>query len=158
MWDLPGPGIEPMSRVLAGGFLTTVPPEKSQQFFLNANLLFLDEGIFPNDMQPKMWFHFPHESKTWAAAFKGLCFIYARPGLHKSNQWIRIYNSGPFLISQPHPTLMLMPQRYLSIYEIHCIQENPSPGNWKSWQSSFKMNKADFTIQCVNIIRLLITL
>ena len=29
MWDLPGPGIEPLSPVLAGGFLTTAPPEKS---------------------------------------------------------------------------------------------------------------------------------
>ena len=28
MWDLPGPGFEPMSPALAGGFLTTVPPEK----------------------------------------------------------------------------------------------------------------------------------
>ena len=29
MWDLPGPGIKPVSPALAGGFLTTVPPEKS---------------------------------------------------------------------------------------------------------------------------------
>ena len=29
MWDLPGPGIKPMSPALAGGFLTTVPPGKS---------------------------------------------------------------------------------------------------------------------------------
>ena len=29
MWDLPRPGIEPMSPALAGGFLTTVPPGKS---------------------------------------------------------------------------------------------------------------------------------
>ena len=29
MCDLPGPGIEPLSPVLAGGFLTTVPPGKS---------------------------------------------------------------------------------------------------------------------------------
>ena len=29
MWDLPGPGIEPVSPALAGGFLTTVPPGKS---------------------------------------------------------------------------------------------------------------------------------
>ena len=29
MWDLPGPGLEPVSPALAGGFLTTVPPEKS---------------------------------------------------------------------------------------------------------------------------------
>ena len=29
MWDLPRPGIEPVSPALAGGFLTTVPPGKS---------------------------------------------------------------------------------------------------------------------------------
>ena len=29
MWDLPGPGLEPMSPAFAGGFLTTVPPGKS---------------------------------------------------------------------------------------------------------------------------------
>ena len=28
MWDLPGPGHEPVSPALAGGFLTTGPPEK----------------------------------------------------------------------------------------------------------------------------------
>ena len=29
MWDLPGPGIGPVSPALAGGFLTTAPPGKS---------------------------------------------------------------------------------------------------------------------------------
>ena len=29
MWDLPGPGLEPMPPALAGGFLTTAPPGKS---------------------------------------------------------------------------------------------------------------------------------
>ena len=29
MWSLPGPGIEPMSPALAGGFLSTVASEKS---------------------------------------------------------------------------------------------------------------------------------
>ena len=29
MWDLPSPGLEPLSPALAGGFLSTVPPEKS---------------------------------------------------------------------------------------------------------------------------------
>ena len=29
MWDLPGPGLEPVSPALAGGFLTTEPPGKS---------------------------------------------------------------------------------------------------------------------------------
>ena len=28
MWDLPGPGLEPVSAALAGGFLTTAPPGK----------------------------------------------------------------------------------------------------------------------------------
>ena len=30
MWDLPRPGIEPVSPELAGGFLTTEPPGKSR--------------------------------------------------------------------------------------------------------------------------------
>ena len=32
MWDLPGPGLEPVSPALAGGFLTTVPPGEPQTF------------------------------------------------------------------------------------------------------------------------------
>ena len=28
MWDLPGPGVEPVTPALAGGFLTTAPPGK----------------------------------------------------------------------------------------------------------------------------------
>ena len=31
-WDLPGPGLEPVSPVFAGGFLTTVPPGKPLHF------------------------------------------------------------------------------------------------------------------------------
>ena len=30
MWDLPGPGLEPVSPALAGGFSATVPPGKPQ--------------------------------------------------------------------------------------------------------------------------------
>ena len=29
MWDLPGPGLEPVSLALAGGFSSTGPPGKS---------------------------------------------------------------------------------------------------------------------------------
>ena len=32
-WDLPGPGLEPVSPALAGGFLTTAPPGKSMNLF-----------------------------------------------------------------------------------------------------------------------------
>ena len=39
MWDLPGPGIEPVTPALAGGFLTTAPPGKSFPTFLNQQSL-----------------------------------------------------------------------------------------------------------------------
>ena len=32
MWDLPGPGLEPVSPALAGGFLTTAPAGKSHKW------------------------------------------------------------------------------------------------------------------------------
>ena len=34
MWDLPRPGLEPVSPALAGGFLTTAPRGKPQPIFL----------------------------------------------------------------------------------------------------------------------------
>ena len=34
MWDLPSPGLEPMSPALAGGFLTTSPPGEPTSSFL----------------------------------------------------------------------------------------------------------------------------
>ena len=34
MWDLPGPGLEPVSRALAGEFLTTAPLGKSLESVL----------------------------------------------------------------------------------------------------------------------------
>ena len=38
MWDLPRPGLEPMSPVLAGRFLTTAPPGKPQQKLFRSSL------------------------------------------------------------------------------------------------------------------------
>ena len=35
MWDLPGPGLKPVSPALPGGFLTTVPPGKPFLVFYN---------------------------------------------------------------------------------------------------------------------------
>ena len=44
MWDLPGPGLEPVSSALAGRFLTAAPPEKSQNLFF---LIYLtDNSLF----------------------------------------------------------------------------------------------------------------
>ena len=36
MWDLPRPGLEPVSPALAGRFLTTAPPGKPHVTLLNA--------------------------------------------------------------------------------------------------------------------------
>ena len=44
MWDLPAPGLEPMSPALAGRFLTTVPPGKSQKQSIFLKIHF--ESIF----------------------------------------------------------------------------------------------------------------
>ena len=38
MWDLPGPGLEPVSPALAGGFLTTAPPGKSMALLYGGKL------------------------------------------------------------------------------------------------------------------------
>ena len=42
MWDLPGPGIEPMSPALTGGFFTTEPPGKPYLSIVDKHL-----GCFP---------------------------------------------------------------------------------------------------------------
>ncbi|KAJ8797170.1 hypothetical protein J1605_017398 [Eschrichtius robustus] len=36
MWDLSGPGLEPVSPALAGRFLTTAPPGKYRELILNS--------------------------------------------------------------------------------------------------------------------------
>ena len=41
MWDLPGPGHEPVSPALAGGFLTTAPPGKPRTLSFKSTLLTL---------------------------------------------------------------------------------------------------------------------
>ena len=50
MWDLPGPGLEPVSPALAGGFLTTEPPGKPQKSFISrmwlAFLAYISVGQF----------------------------------------------------------------------------------------------------------------
>ena len=41
MWDLPRPGMEPVSPALAGGFLTTAPPGKSLKLIFEVFILLL---------------------------------------------------------------------------------------------------------------------
>ena len=42
IWDLPGPGLDPMSPALAGGFLTTGPPGKP---YMTVFELWFSQGI-----------------------------------------------------------------------------------------------------------------
>ena len=44
MWDLPGPGLEPVSPALAGGFLSTVPPGKPN-ILTNVNNAAMNIGV-----------------------------------------------------------------------------------------------------------------
>ena len=46
MWDLLGPGLEPVSPALAGGFLTTEPAGKPCFVFKINNTLFFDYYIY----------------------------------------------------------------------------------------------------------------
>ena len=43
MWDLPGPGIKPMSPALAGGFFTTEPPGKPTYHYNELLFLFIPQ-------------------------------------------------------------------------------------------------------------------
>ena len=47
MWDLPGPGLEPVSPALAGAFLTTVPPGKPDNlWFLKLIFFYIFIGVY----------------------------------------------------------------------------------------------------------------
>ena len=45
MWDLPRPGLEPVSPALAGGFLTTAAPGKSHLLILYSSLIWYIESF-----------------------------------------------------------------------------------------------------------------
>ena len=48
MWDLPRPGLEPVSPALAGRLSTTVPPGKPLIYFIHSVLyLFILYSVFP---------------------------------------------------------------------------------------------------------------
>ena len=59
MWDLPGPGLKPMSPALAGRFLSTAPPGKSLVFYFKALIKFLqlsfcfDQRLLRKDARTK---------------------------------------------------------------------------------------------------------
>ena len=52
VWDLPGPGLKPVSPALAGGFLTTVPPGKPQVSVILNRKLFLKPEVHLSILGP----------------------------------------------------------------------------------------------------------
>ena len=48
MWDLPRPGLEPVSPALAGRFLTTAPPGKSLKIYFKRRTKKLPEDLSPH--------------------------------------------------------------------------------------------------------------
>ena len=83
MWNLPGPGIEPVSPALAGGFFTTVPPRKSSTFLFNLTEI---GKLFSRAAIP---FYIPSRNH-WEFLF--LCILtnicYCLPFWLQSFQWV----------------------------------------------------------------------
>ena len=55
MWDLPGPGIEPMSPALAGGFSATAPPGKSPEMSFDGGVEVIMEQFQANEDAKEVW-------------------------------------------------------------------------------------------------------
>ena len=59
MWDLPGPGLEPVSPALAGGFSTTAPPGESQIKLSCSTIFFLVFQFIMGNQLPQYPVHSP---------------------------------------------------------------------------------------------------
>ena len=98
MWDLPGPGLKPVSPALAGTFSTTAPPGKPWKTFLNFFFFFfftMHEGLSvlsfdfvnytPLDISGG-WHSSIHKAVLWPSPQKLppqlLCSWWARPTVH----------------------------------------------------------------------------
>ena len=56
MWDLPRPGLEPVSPALTGGFLTTAPPGKpSTLFCIHTLVQLLQETVWHDLVKLQKW-------------------------------------------------------------------------------------------------------
>ena len=70
MWDLPGPGLEPVPPALAGGFLTTAPPGKPGELLLLAELLSLGSPLGHPALLPS-WLEQSRETSTDLLPMRG---------------------------------------------------------------------------------------
>ena len=92
MWDLPRPGLEPVSPALAGGFLTAAaPPGKSQQ----ADSFFF--FFFKEDVESRSLLIYLFLLCCVFVSVRGLSLVVAS-GDHSSLQCAGLSLSGPLLL------------------------------------------------------------
>ena len=99
MWDVPGPGLEPVPPALAGRFLTTGPPERSPKlpkFYVSINVK-IYEGHLAFDIR-KSLFNFKVDYQCYyfhCNYYSVLCFsrsiVYQIQRTSEKNSQRRIY-------------------------------------------------------------------
>ena len=80
MWDLPGPGLQPVSPALAGGFLTTVPPGKPHaEYFNQCEKQRLESRV---GEEPLKFFRIPeiHVLERWHTLSHCVCLLFPPQG------------------------------------------------------------------------------
>ena len=125
MWDLPGPGLEPESPALAGGFLTTAPPRK---FPLPTSLTHPEDTTAMVD-SPRVCRSLP--SPVPAFLYLGLFFGCGRelsPTRQAEVMRVKSFSSGALnpkgqeLIEEPPSSVMCS----AASYRPHCPQWKPA--------------------------------
>ena len=118
MWDLPGPGLEPVSPTLAGGFLTTAPPGK---------------------LPFKFYEYILH---IWTSQLKWLLVIPRSAGLSERKQltWLT-FHSFPFF-----PNFMMYASEIFLEFQVyffcfpklcHCMTAAAFMYSWSCWNGTF---------------------
>ena len=94
MWDLPRPGLEPVSPALAGRFSTTAPPGKTlKSLFLKAQqpLVFSLWYIYNKNKRGKDWVREIHRIlNVLSPGFNSIQFFNKLSGTSLVAQWLRI--------------------------------------------------------------------
>ena len=93
MWDLPGPGLEPVCPALAGGLLTTAPPGKPLMYGFFCCCCF-DFWFFKKFYLLYFWL-------CWVfVSVRGLSLVAASGG-HSSSRCMGLSLSQPLLLRSP---------------------------------------------------------
>ena len=141
MWNLPRPGIEPMSPVLAGGFLTTRLPGKSQeQTFLSSYsmptyvlILYISAGSVQSLSHVRLF------ATPWTAARQASLSITNPCSLLKLMSIESVMPSNYIILCHP---LLLLPSIFPSIRVFST--ESALHIRWpKYWSFSFNISPSD---------------